>query len=138
MFRNGFLSWLPVSLLKAMKKKENFFYHGLMSLITNNCITYLKVISLKQGFIPCFFDYKTKEKTKMTFIYPNGKKQALTFSFDDNQDFDKRLIEIFDKYGIEENVILNGINSLSNEDSNNSNIYLNGYKLYINNKEFKK
>jgi len=34
----------------------------------------------------------------MTFIYPNGKKQALTFSFDDNQDFDKRLIEIFDKY----------------------------------------
>lgn len=36
----------------------------------------------------------------MTFIYPNGKKQALTFSFDDNQDFDKRLIEIFDKYGM--------------------------------------
>ena len=35
----------------------------------------------------------------MDFIYPNGKKQALTFSFDDNQDFDIRLIEIFDKYG---------------------------------------
>lgn len=36
----------------------------------------------------------------MEFIYPNGKKQALTFSFDDNQDFDIRLIEIFDKYGM--------------------------------------
>ncbi len=36
----------------------------------------------------------------MEFIYPEGKKGALTFSFDDNQDFDKKLIEIFNKYGV--------------------------------------
>ena len=36
----------------------------------------------------------------MRFMYPEGKKAALTFSFDDNQDFDKRLIGIFDKYGM--------------------------------------
>ncbi|MCR4648941.1 MAG: polysaccharide deacetylase family protein [Lachnospiraceae bacterium] len=33
----------------------------------------------------------------MNFLYPQGKKQALTFSFDDNQDFDKKLVEIFNK-----------------------------------------
>ena len=30
----------------------------------------------------------------------NGKKKALTFSFDDGVEQDKRLIEIFDKYGL--------------------------------------
>ena len=36
----------------------------------------------------------------MKLLYKDGKKSALTFSFDDNQDFDIRLIEIFDKYGM--------------------------------------
>ncbi len=36
----------------------------------------------------------------MEFLYKDGKKQALTFSFDDDQDFDKRLIELFDRTGM--------------------------------------
>lgn len=36
----------------------------------------------------------------MNFIYPNGKTRALTFSFDDNQIFDRRLVDIFNKYGM--------------------------------------
>lgn len=36
----------------------------------------------------------------MKFIYPQGKKKALTFSYDDNQIFDKRLVEIFNRYGL--------------------------------------
>ena len=37
----------------------------------------------------------------ISFIYyPQGKKKALTMSYDDNQVFDRRLVEIFNKYGI--------------------------------------
>ena len=32
--------------------------------------------------------------------YPGGKKKAVTMSYDDGMIFDKKLIEIFDKYGI--------------------------------------
>ncbi len=37
----------------------------------------------------------------ISFIYyPQGKKKALTMSYDDGQVFDRRLVEIFNKYGI--------------------------------------
>ena len=32
--------------------------------------------------------------------YPDGKSKAVTFSYDDGHTSDKRLAEIFDKYGI--------------------------------------
>lgn len=36
----------------------------------------------------------------MKFLYPNDKAKALTFSYDDNQVHDKKLVEIFNKYGV--------------------------------------
>ena len=58
----------------------------------------------------------------MKFLYPNGKKQALTFSFDDNQNFDKRLIEIFDKYNLKCTFNINsgtlGVTADQNSDGN--------------------
>lgn len=32
--------------------------------------------------------------------YPEGRKKALTMSYDDGQAYDRRLVEIFDRYGI--------------------------------------
>ena len=61
----------------------------------------------------------------MDFIYPNGKKQALTFSFDDNQDFDKRLIEIFDKYGMKCTFNVNsGTLGVTAEENSDGNVYI--------------
>lgn len=38
---------------------------------------------------------------KITYnYYPKGKTKAVTMSYDDGQIYDRRLIEIFDKYGI--------------------------------------
>ena len=34
----------------------------------------------------------------MRFVYPNGKRKALTFSYDDAQVFDRELVRIFNKY----------------------------------------
>jgi len=39
--------------------------------------------------------------------YPDGKKKALTMSYDDGQIYDRRLIEIFNKYGIKGTFHLN-------------------------------
>jgi peptidoglycan/xylan/chitin deacetylase (PgdA/CDA1 family) len=36
----------------------------------------------------------------MKIVYPNGKSKALTFSYDDGQSFDRRLIEIFNQHGL--------------------------------------
>lgn len=36
----------------------------------------------------------------MRFVYPNGKRKALTFSYDDGQAFDKRLVSIFNENGL--------------------------------------
>lgn len=52
----------------------------------------------------------------MRFEFPNGKKRALTFSYDDGQIFDRRLVEIFNKYGMKATFHLNS-GSLS-EDRN--------------------
>ena len=61
----------------------------------------------------------------MDFIYPNGKKQALTFSFDDNQDFDIRLIEIFDKYGMKCTFNVNsGTLGVTAEQNCDGNVYI--------------
>lgn len=43
----------------------------------------------------------------MRFVYPQGLRKALTFSYDDGQAFDKKLIEIFNKYGLKGTFHLN-------------------------------
>lgn len=47
-------------------------------------------------------------KVKISFnYYPHGKKKALTMSYDDGQIFDRKLVEIFNKYGIKGTFNLN-------------------------------
>ena len=41
------------------------------------------------------------------FLYPEGKEKALTFSYDDNQIYDRQLVEIFDRYGMKATFHLN-------------------------------
>lgn len=61
----------------------------------------------------------------MNFIFPDGKTRALTFSFDDNQVFDKRLIEIFNKYGMKGTFNINsGTLSENEEDDGSGNIFI--------------
>ncbi len=36
----------------------------------------------------------------MRFVYPEGRRKALTFSYDDGQKFDGRMVELFDSYGM--------------------------------------
>lgn len=36
----------------------------------------------------------------MRFIFPEGKQEALTFSYDDGQIHDRRLVEIFNRHGL--------------------------------------
>ncbi len=43
----------------------------------------------------------------MIFTYPQGKEKALTFSYDDGQEFDKRLIAILDAHGMKGTFHLN-------------------------------
>ena len=34
------------------------------------------------------------------FLFPEGKDKAVTFSYDDAQIYDRRLVSIFDQYGM--------------------------------------
>lgn len=43
----------------------------------------------------------------MNLVFPKGKKKALTFSYDDGQIFDRRLVSIFKKYGLKATFHLN-------------------------------
>lgn len=43
----------------------------------------------------------------MKFLYPQGKSKALTFSYDDGQEYDKKLLEIFNKYNLKATFHLN-------------------------------
>lgn len=43
----------------------------------------------------------------MRFVYPQGKKKALTFSYDDGQYYDRELVAIFNKYGMKATFHLN-------------------------------
>ena len=43
----------------------------------------------------------------MRYIYPEGKEKALTFSYDDGQSLDRKLVEIFNKYGVKGTFHLN-------------------------------
>ncbi|MBQ4276155.1 MAG: hypothetical protein II717_06485 [Lachnospiraceae bacterium] len=62
----------------------------------------------------------------MKLLYKDGKKQALTFSFDDNQDYDIKLISIFDKYGMKGTFNINsGILGIKPEDNPDHNVYIN-------------
>ena len=36
----------------------------------------------------------------MFYTYPGGKQKALTFSYDDGQVFDRKLVEIFNRNGL--------------------------------------
>ncbi|WP_434643888.1 polysaccharide deacetylase family protein [Thermoanaerobacterium thermosaccharolyticum] len=47
-------------------------------------------------------------KVRIRFsYYPNGKKKALTMSYDDGQVYDRKLVEIFNRYGIKGTFNLN-------------------------------
>lgn len=43
----------------------------------------------------------------LRFLYPEGKTKALTFSYDDAQIYDRRLVEIFNRYGLKATFHLN-------------------------------
>lgn len=43
----------------------------------------------------------------MRFVFPQGKRKALTFSYDDGQVFDRELVAIFNKYGVKGTFHLN-------------------------------
>lgn len=43
----------------------------------------------------------------MRFIFPEGKQKALTFSYDDGQIHDRRLVEIFNRHGLKGTFHLN-------------------------------
>lgn len=43
----------------------------------------------------------------MEFLYPGWKKKALTFSYDDGQIYDRRMVEIFNQYGLKGTFHLN-------------------------------
>lgn len=46
----------------------------------------------------------------MKFLYPQGKKKALTFSYDDGQIYDRQLVEIWNHFGLRGTVHLNSGN----------------------------
>jgi hypothetical protein len=43
----------------------------------------------------------------MRILYPEGRKKALTFSYDDGQIFDRKLVEIFNRYQVKATFHLN-------------------------------
>ena len=43
----------------------------------------------------------------MQYLYPQGKRFALTFSYDDGQYFDRQLVDIFNRYGMKATFHLN-------------------------------
>ena len=43
----------------------------------------------------------------MRFVYPQGTRKALTFSYDDGQDFDRRLAELLRSHGMKGTFHLN-------------------------------
>ncbi|WP_069999215.1 polysaccharide deacetylase family protein [Cellulosilyticum sp. I15G10I2] len=51
---------------------------------------------------------------KIEFLYPQGKTKALTFSYDDGQIFDRKLVEIFNYFGVKGTFHLNS--GLLNQD----------------------
>lgn len=53
----------------------------------------------------------------MRFVYPNGLRKALTFSYDDGQIFDRRLAELFRQHGMKATFHLNSA-TLSRDSSN--------------------
>jgi peptidoglycan/xylan/chitin deacetylase (PgdA/CDA1 family) len=44
---------------------------------------------------------------KISFCYPEGRTKALTFSYDDGKEQDRRLVEIFNRYGLKATFNLN-------------------------------
>ncbi|OQA82664.1 MAG: Polysaccharide deacetylase [Lentisphaerae bacterium ADurb.Bin242] len=58
---------------------------------------------------------------ELTFLYPEGKLKALTFSYDDGVAQDRRLIEIFNRSGMKGTFNLNA----GLQDSHNNKIHLN-------------
>ena len=50
-------------------------------------------------------------------VYPGGVKKIVTFSYDDGHANDKRLIELFNKYGVKGTFHLNGIKYIGMSDA---------------------
>lgn len=46
----------------------------------------------------------------MKYVYPDGKPKALTFSYDDGEHYDRRLVGIFNEYGLKGTFHLNSGN----------------------------
>ncbi|MBO4845246.1 MAG: polysaccharide deacetylase family protein [Lachnospiraceae bacterium] len=46
----------------------------------------------------------------MKYLYPQGKKKALTFSYDDGEHFDRKLVDIFNNHGLKATFHLNSGN----------------------------
>ncbi|MCD8335776.1 MAG: polysaccharide deacetylase family protein [Lachnospiraceae bacterium] len=55
----------------------------------------------------------------MRFVYPQGKIKALTFSYDDGRVYDRRLVSVFNEYGLKGTFHLNSAH-LSQERPENS------------------
>lgn len=49
-----------------------------------------------------------RKKRQYYFCYPEGKNKALTFSYDDGRTADRKLIELFNEYGVKGTFHLNG------------------------------
>lgn len=48
--------------------------------------------------------------------FPDGKRRAVTFSYDDGSENDVRLIELFNRYGVKGTFHLNGVNYIGKTD----------------------
>ena len=50
---------------------------------------------------------ETRDPYMIEFRFPEGKDKAVTFSYDDAQIYDRRLVSIFDQYGMKATFHLN-------------------------------
>ena len=55
---------------------------------------------------------------KLTFCFPEGKKKALTFSYDDGAKPDERLVGIFNRYNMKATFNLNAARYQENPEEN--------------------
>lgn len=66
----------------------------------------------------------------MKFVYPNGLKKALTFSYDDGQAYDKQLVELFNKTGMKGTFHLNS-GTLDGETENPGEKYITSEEVAV-------
>jgi peptidoglycan/xylan/chitin deacetylase (PgdA/CDA1 family) len=93
-------------------KKILFFLMGGIILMPGSCASETKSVKKKVVKpvkpVPVVVETKIEhDKIAGLFTFPGGKLKALVMSFDDGPDQDKRLIEMFNKYGIKGTFHLN-------------------------------